>query len=256
MSNTVSNFLIDYLPKENCLAEKTILVTGAGDGIGRAVSIALAQFGATVILAGRTLAKLEKVYDEIESEGYPQAAIYPINLESALEHEYTSMHDVIEKEFSRLDGLINNAAELGPRTPIKNYSIEQWNKVIQVNLNAPFYLTKALLPLLEKSLSGSIIFTTSSVGIEGKAYWGAYAASQAAGVNLMETLADETDGIGKLRVNTINPGAVQTRMRAASFPAEDPTTLPTTASVIGAYVYLMSQDSINIHGQVISLNQN
>ena len=254
MSETVSNFLIDYIPRENCLANKTILVTGAGDGIGKAVSLAFAQFGATVILAGRTLSKLEKVYDEIESNGFPQAAIYPINLESALEHEYTSMHDVIEKEFSHLDGILSNAAELGPRTPIKNYSMENWNRVIQVNLNAPFCLTKSLIPLVEKSRSGSILFTTSTVGISGKAYWGAYAASQAAGINLMETLADEYDGIGNIRINTINPGAVRTRMRASAFPAEDPTTVPTANHVVHAYIYLMSQDSANINGQVIELN--
>lgn len=244
----------DFTPQSNSLANKIILVTGAGDGIGKIAAKTFAACGATVILAGRTLAKLEKVYDEIEAAGYSQPAIFPINLESAVEKDYDDMCNAMADTFGRLDGLLHNAAELGEHTPISNYAVNTWLRCMQVNVNAPFMMTQALLPLLEKSENASVLFTSSSVAFKGRAYWGAYAASKAAAENLMQTLADENDGVNKIRFNSYNPGGTRTRMRAKAYPAENPETLKTPEALMPAYVYLMSDESRDISGQAFHFN--
>jgi len=241
--------LVEYQPPSDLLRDKIIVVTGAGDGIGKAASLAFAAAGATVVLMGRTLAKLEAVYDEIEVAGHPMPAIIPINFEGAAEQDIIEVANVLGDEFGQIDGLLHNASELGPRTPISNYPLEQWQKILQVNVTAPFVLTKALTPLLLKSSSASIIFTGSGVGLHGRAYWGAYAVSKGAVENLMQTLADEFDGKDNIRVNSINPGATRTRMRATAYPAEDPSTLKAPEDIINRYLFLMGKDSEGISGQ-------
>ena len=238
-----------FEPDTHTLQDKIILITGAGDGIGKAAALAFANCGATVILLGKTLAKLEMVYDEIEANNAPQPAIYPMNFEGSTEHDFDMLRDTIENEFGRLDGILHNAAELGPRTPIANYSVTEWCKLFTVNITAPFMLTKALLPELEKSNNASILFTDTAVANKGQAFWGAHSVSKAASNNFMEVLADELDGTSTIRANAINPGAVRTRMRAAAFPAEDPMTVVTPSEVMNAYIFLMSDKSIGINGQ-------
>jgi len=242
-------FFAQYQPPASLLKEKIILVTGAGDGIGKTAALTYARFGATVILLGRTLQKLEAVYDQIEEAGSPKPAIFPMNLEGAAEHDYQGMYDSINEEFGCLDGLLHNASELGPRTPLVNYSLGDWDKLMRVNLTAPFLMTKALMPLLAKSADASILFTGSSVGLKGRAYWGAYAISKAAGENLVQVLADELDGTGNVRVNAINPGATRTRMRATAYPAENPNTVKSPEELMAHYLFLMGKDSVDINGQ-------
>ena len=170
----------EYHPKANLLKDRVILITGAGDGIGAAVAQEYAKYGATVILLCRTQKKLEKVYDLIEQAGYPQPAIYPLELQLATPKDYKILAATIHKEFGRLDGLLHNAAVLGTLTPIEHYDNRLWAHVLHVNLNAPFMLTKACLPILKKAKEASIIFTSANVGYKGQAYWGAYAVSKAA----------------------------------------------------------------------------
>ncbi len=244
-------FFDQYSPAKDLLKDKVILVTGAGDGIGRVAALAFAEYGATVILLGRTIQKLEAVYDEIEKLGYAQPAIFPLNLEGAAEHDYEAMFDSINDEFGRLDGLLHNAAELGPRTPLAQYPLGEWQKLVQVNLTAPFTMTKSLLPLLEKSDSASIVFTSSSVGKQGRAFWGAYAVTKAGCENMMQTLADEYDGDPSLRVNTLNPGATRTSMRARAYPAENPGTVIAPEAIMMPYLFLMGEDSKDVSGQQI-----
>ncbi len=238
----------NYTPNENCLASKTILVTGAGDGIGRVAAKTFAAHGATVILVGRTLAKLEQVYDEIEAAGQPQPAIYPMNFQVATEQSFIDMSNAINEEFKQLNGILHNAADLGQSTPIANYAPDVWLRCMQVNVNAPFMLTQAMLPLLERATHASLLFTGSSVGYKGRAYWGAYAASKAAAENLMQTLADELDETTNIRVNSINPGATRTKMRAAAYPGEDPTTVKTPEDLMRDYLYLLEDESIGVTG--------
>lgn len=239
----------DYQPRPDLLAGRVILVTGAGDGIGAAAALTCAAHGATVILLGRTTRKLEKVYDAIEQAGHPQAAIYPMNLEGAAPKDYDDLAATIEQEFGRLDGLLHNASLLGTLTPLGQYDIEQWSKVMQVNLNAPFLLTRACLELLKKSDDASVLFTTSSVGRQGRAYWGAYAISKAANENMMQIWADELESNTHVRANSINPGAVRTSMRARAYPGEDPNTLPKPDEILATYLYLLGPDSKGVRGQ-------
>jgi len=234
---------------DNCLSDKVVAVTGAGDGIGKVAAKTFAAYGATVILMGRTTAKLEMVYDEIEQAGHPQAAIFPINFEGAVEKDYNDMADTIDQEFGRLDGILHNAALLGPQSPLSNYAIDTWMSLMQVNVNAAFMMTKALMPLLENAPSASVVFTGSSVGLKGRAYWGAYAVSKAAVENMMQIFADECEGINQVRFNSLNPGATRTNMRAAAYPAENPGGLKTPADIMAPYLYLMGDDSQGISGR-------
>ncbi|VUD56679.1 putative oxidoreductase YciK [Thalassocella blandensis] len=246
---SITDTFLHYQAPEKLLQDKIILVTGAGDGIGKVAALSFAQHGATVVLLGRTLSKLERVYDEIESLGGPQPAIFPMNLEGAGEHEYQAMHDTLNEEFGRLDGILFNAAQLGPRTPIANYAFSEWQKVLQVNVTSPFLMVKSMLPLLNQSQSASILFTGSSVGRTGRAYWGGYAVSKAATENLMQILADEYESSSHIRVNSINPGAVRTKMRATAYPAENPGTVTDPHSIMNRYLYLMGDDSRAVNGQ-------
>lgn len=240
-----------YQAPDKLLENKVIAVTGAGDGIGAIAAKTFAAHGATVILIGRTVPKLEAVYDEIEAAGGPQPGIYPICLNGAVEKDYQDMHDRLEESFGKLDGLLHNAGELGQRTPIANYKLESWQKVMQVNVTAQFLMTKSLLPLLEKADHASIIFTSSGVGRVGKPFWGAYAVSKFATEGLCQVLANELDGTSNIRVNCINPGATRTRMRAAAYPAENPASVKTPQEIMPTYLYLMGDDSIGITGQSV-----
>lgn len=248
MTNTHATLPENYRPQSGVLQGRIIAVTGAGDGIGRVAAKTFAQYGATVILMGRTVQKLEMIYDEIEQAGHPQPAIFPINLEGAREKDYEDLCQVLLDNFGQLDGLLHNAADLGERTPISNYAADTWQRVMQINVNAPFMMTKALLPLLEKSADAHILFTGSSVGYQGRAFWGAYAASKAAQENLMQTLAQEVEGISPIYINSINPGATRTNMRAAAYPAENPVTVKTAEELMPFYLYLMGPDSTGVSG--------
>ena len=233
----------DYTPAPNLLEQRIILVTGAGDGIGAAAAKSFARHGATVILLGRTIRKLEAVYDAIEQSGAPQPAIYPMNLEGASPKDYSDLAETVDREFGRLDGLLHNAAILGTLTPLGMYSLELCTKVMQVNLNAPYLLTRACLPLLQKSDDASVLFTSSAVGRKGRAYWGAYGISKAAAENMMQIFADELEENTSIRVNSIDPGAVRTRMRARAYPGEDPAINPAPEEILNMYLYLMGNDS-------------
>jgi NAD(P)-dependent dehydrogenase (short-subunit alcohol dehydrogenase family) len=241
--------MFEYQAPENLLKDRVILVTGAGDGIGRIAAKTYAAHGATVILLGRTLEKLEHVYDEIEAAGHPQPALVPLNLESAQEHDFIELTNTLEQEFGKLDGILHNAGLLGVRTPIESYDPVIWQQVMQVNVNAPFMLTQTLMPLLERSENASVVFTSSGVGRKSKAYWGAYAVSKFATEGLMQTLADEISNVSNIRSNCINPGATRTQMRADAYPAENPGTLKTPEDIMPLYLYLMGPDSIDINGQ-------
>ena len=242
----------DFSVTSDTLKDKIILVTGAGDGIGKVAAKHFAAAGATVVLVGRTLAKLEKLYDEIEAAGHAQPAIYPLNLESATEKEYDDLCNALNDAFGRLDGVLFNAADLGERTPISNYSVNAWLRCMQINANSPFMMTQALLPLLEKAPNASLVYTSSSVAFKGRSFWGAYAASKAAQENLMQTLAEELEGTSPIRANSINPGATRTKMRGSAYPAEDPMTVKPAEDLMPCYIYLMSDASVGISGRSFS----
>lgn len=242
--------MFQYQASKNLLQGKIILVTGAGDGIGKAAALSYAEHGATVILLGRTISKLEKVYDEIENNNWPQPAIIPLNLDGAVEKDYEEVAISIENAFGRLDGILHNASILGSLTSIDQYEVSVWEKVMRINVNSAFMLTKSFLHLLKAASSPSIIFTTSSVGRKGRAFWGAYSASKFATEGLAQVLADELDENNhKVRVNCINPGATRTTMRADAYPAENPMSNPSAKEIMPLYLYLMGDDSLDITGK-------
>lgn len=242
--------MLDYTPPAGLLKERIILVTGAGSGLGRAAAKAFAAHGATIVLLGRTLSKLEETYDAIETSGGAKPAIIPLNLESATEQDYYSLGETLYTEFGRLDGLLHNAAQLALLSRIDDYDLETWNKVLQVNLTAPFILTQACLPLLRRADDASIIFTSDTVGRKGKAYWGGYGVSKFGIEGLMQTLAQELES-SQIRVNSLNPGPVRTKLRSLAYPGEDPGSLPEPASVMNPYLYLMGADSKGTNGQAL-----
>lgn len=234
------------------LQDRVILVTGASYGIGRSAALAYAREGATVILLGRTEDSLNTLYDEIEFEGLSQPVVVPFDLENAPEEAYFQLRDMIGNEFGRLDGLLLNAAQLGQRTPISNYNWQVWQKLMQVNVNSQFLMARTLLPLLEEaSGDASILFTSSSVGRKGRAFWGAYAVSKFAVEGLMQTMADELENTSNVRVNSINPGGTRTHMRAEAYPAENPADVKEAEAMMEQYVYLMSEESKEINGQAL-----
>ncbi|MBU1488939.1 MAG: YciK family oxidoreductase [Gammaproteobacteria bacterium] len=241
--------MFDYTARPDLLKGRIILVTGAGRGIGAAAAQSFAAHGATVLLLGKTEEHLTRVYDAIEAAGYPQPAVIPFNLETALPHQYDELAAMIEAEFGHLDGLLHNASIIGPRTPLEQLSGDNFARVMQVNVNAAFMLTSTLLPLLKLSSDASVVFTSSSVGRKGRAYWGAYAVSKFANEGLMQVLADEVEGIAPMRANSVNPGATRTDMRAQAYPGENPASNPTPESIMPVYLYLMGPDSTGVNGQ-------
>ncbi|MXY52731.1 MAG: YciK family oxidoreductase [Gammaproteobacteria bacterium] len=238
-----------YSPPSDLLAERCVLVTGAGDGIGRAAALAYARHGANVVLLGRTRAKLEAVFDHIAKETKTRPTIVPADLQHLGEDSASALREGIERDYGRLDGILHNASLLGPRNPVEHYPATDWHAVMQVNVNAAFLLTRALLPLLNQSQDASVILTSSGVGRRGRAYWGAYAVAKFATEGLMEVLADECAHAGRVRVNSLNPGGTRTAMRAAAYPTEDPATLPIAESHMPLYLYLMGPDSKGVTGQ-------
>jgi NAD(P)-dependent dehydrogenase (short-subunit alcohol dehydrogenase family) len=238
-----------WQPADRLLENRVILVTGAADGIGRALATACASRGATVILLDRNVKGLETLYDEIIAAGRPEPAIYPMDLKGATAADYQSLAEVLEKEFGRLDGLVHNAAYLGTLIPLAHCDDELWLDVMQTNLNAPFLLTRSCLELLQMSDTAAVLFISDSVGRHGKAYWGAYGIAKAGIENMAQTLADELESNTTVRVNTYDPGPVRTALRLIAYPAENRETLATPEAVIKPCLYLLGPDSKGITGQ-------
>ncbi|WP_116473392.1 YciK family oxidoreductase [Zobellella maritima] len=238
----------DYHPSADLLKNKVILVTGAGDGIGRQAALSFAAHGATLILLGKTVKKLEAVYDELLEQGSPEPAIIPLDLQGATRQHYLDMAETIKQQFGRLDGVLFNASLLGTLGPLDMIGEDEWDKVMQVNLKSQFLMTQTLLPLLKASAPSSIIYTSSGVGKQGRAYWGSYAVSKFATEGMMQVLADELSNT-QVRVNCINPGATRTAMRARAYPGENPESLRTPAEIMPSYLYLMGDDSQAVTGQ-------
>lgn len=240
-----------YTPAVDVLRDRVILITGASDGIGKAVALAAAAHGARVILHGRNVRKLEAVYDTIVAAKHPRPSILPLDFEKAGPDEYDKLVAALDQEFGRLDGLLHNAGMLGERAPIEHHDVAKWIRTMHVNVNAPFILTRCCLPLLKRSADPTILFTSSGVVRRPRAFWGAYLVSKWATEGLMHMLAEELESVPRVRVNSINPGKVRTNMRLQAYPAEDRSTLPEPASIVGPYLYLLGPDSRAVTGQSI-----
>lgn len=240
-----------YQPAPDCLAGRVILVTGAGAGIGRSAARTFAVYGANVILLGRTRPRLEAEFDWIAANTDTHPVIVPCDLEGLDDTSAGALVEAIDQEFGRLDGLLHNASMLGPRVPVAHYDSQQWLRVMQVNAHAPFLLTRHLLGLLDASGDAAVVFTSSSVGRLARAYWGAYAVSKFAMEGLSQVLADEHEHAGRIRFNSLNPGATRTQMRAAAYPVENPADVPTPEQKMDVYLYLFEPASRGLTGAAL-----
>lgn len=241
---------MDASAERNLLNNRVILITGSGSGIGAAVAKAYAKHGATVILLDKDISALEEVYDAIVDNGDSTPAIYPLDLKGASIPDYDTLATTIENNFNRLDGLVHCAANIGQLAPIEHQDPKTWLETLHINLIAPYFLTRACLPLMQNNDPSSIIFTTDDY--KDKAYWAGYGVSKAGIEVLSKQLADELEDSGQIRVNCINPGKVKTTLFAHAFPAIDPTDLAKPADIVASYLYLMGNNSLAIHGQLIS----
>ena len=238
-----------YRARRDLLNGRVVLVTGAGSGLGRAAAISYAAHGANVVLGGRDIAKLERVYDEIERAGSPDAFICPLDLAALDAAAQSAAHDAVRNSFGRLDGVLHAAATLGRRTPLEQFPIDVWQATLQVNLTGAFALTQCLLPLLKRADDASVLFTVSDAGRPHGAYWGAYAVSQRALEGLASALAAELERTSSVRVNSVDPGAVDTPLRRAALPAEPAASRPHPQRRMAAYLYLMGPDSLGVSGR-------
>jgi len=250
------NIEIDKITfKSNILKDKTIVISGAGSGIGRQAAKSFSEHGANLILLSKNIKKLETLYDEIIDEKKNDVIIQPLNFEIAEENDFEKIISAIKDKYPSIDGLLNNAGVLGEKKPLEQYNYATWKNVIKVNVDASFLLTKSLLPLLKKSNGSSIIFTSSGVGRKGRAYWGAYSISKFATEAMMQIFSEELQNTSSVRVNCINPGAVRTNMRESAYPAENPETNPSADKIMKPYLYLMSDISKEINGQSIDAQE-
>lgn len=238
-----------YQPAAEELRGRVIAITGAGDGIGRAVALAAASHGAELVLIGRTVSRLEEVHARISALNKAPATIAPLDLEHAIARDYDQLADALQRRYGRLDGLLHNAAILGVLSPIEQYDVPTWCRVLHVNLTAAFALTQVLLPLLRAAPDASIVFTSSGAGRHANAYWGAYAVSKFGIEALSHILAEEFERSGNPRVNALNPGPVRTRLRRQAYPAEDLSRPAAPEDIVGPYLWLLGPASRGVNGQ-------
>jgi NAD(P)-dependent dehydrogenase (short-subunit alcohol dehydrogenase family) len=241
----------DNLPPHDLLAQRVILVTGAGQGLGKTAALCFAAHGATVILLDRQLKRLESVYDEIERAGYPQPLIFPMDLEKATEEDFAAMAEGIYQTLGRLDGILHNAAHFDNLSPLEIQTMAQFQTMLRVNLIAPFALTKACMPLLARAQDASVLFTLSSSGHAPKAYWGSHGISKAALEHMLQAWALELEQVPGLRLNGVIPGPVQSPQRRKSHPGELHQSLPDASSLMPTYLYLMGPGSVGISGRIL-----
>ena len=243
----------DYRPAADLLEGRVILVTGAGQGLGKAVALACARHGATVALLGRKLAKLEATYDAIADAGLPTPALVPLDLAAAGDAEFDQVANLVRRDLKGLAGIAHCASHFVPLGPLANQTLEQWNALLRVNLAAPFALTRACLPLLAAAPDSSVVFTGETHALQPKAYWGGFAVSKSGLATLAAVWADELEHAGKPRLNVLVPGPIATPQRARSHPGEDPSRLRSADDAARAFVFLLGGESRHLSGETLEL---
>ena len=238
-----------YAPADGLLRDRVILITGASGGIGSATALACARQGAAVVLLGRNVKKLEKVYDAVEAAGGPKPAIYPMNLAGATWNEMAQLIATIEREFGRLDGLLHAAAHFTVFSPLSDVVPRDWMESLQVNLTAAYTLTRLSLPLMEQGGDGSVVFLTDPSGRDSKAYRGAFGLAKYAVEGMIKSWASELEHQRKLRLNAYDPGPLRTFLRLKGYPGEDAQTVPLPESAAPGLLYLLGPDSRGQSGQ-------
>lgn len=241
-----------YTPEKNQFSDKIILVTGAAAGIGRAVTLALAEQGATVLMLDKKARHLEKLFDQVVERGWAEPVILPIDLMEVTPETATTLAQSVYDDIGKLDGILHNAAELGSPSPMDQYDMDYWNQVLHTNLQAPYLLTRALLPVLKQDYSTNVLFTSADVGRQAAAYWGAYSIAYAGLEAQMKIWAEELENVSNVKVNSIDPGPVRTTLRRRSHPGESQQSLVTPADIAPAYLKLFGSEHGH-HGDRLSI---
>ena len=236
----------------DALNDRVVLITGAAGGLGRATTLAAASAGANVILLGRKVRPLEKLYDEIVALNRAQPAIYPMDLSGASPNDYADLAATIEKAFGRLDGLVHAAAHFDSLRPAANIAADEWMKSLHVNVSAPFLLTQACAPLLTKSVAASVVFVVDDPERMRRAHWGSYGVSKSAIGTLAAILHDEWEN-SSVRVHTLLPPPMRTALRRAAYYGENTMSLPPPDDIAPAVVYLLSGEGAAARGQLLDL---
>jgi NAD(P)-dependent dehydrogenase (short-subunit alcohol dehydrogenase family) len=246
-----ASLMKSYAAASDLLQDRVILVTGAGQGLGRVAALTYASHGAHVILHGRKVAKLERVYDEIVAQQLPQPTIFPLDLEAAKDADFEAMADAIKQQVGRLDGILHNAALLAALTPLANQTVEQWQKLLRVNLIAPFALTRACLPLLMRAPEASVVMISETHGHSPAAYWGGFAVAKAGLEALIQIWAQELEMHPNIRINALVPGPVASPQRSMTHPGEARSELPSALDLMPYYLYLIGPDSSGVSGRIL-----
>ena len=247
----MTNHPRSYQPQPDLLTDRVILVTGAGQGIGRVAALTYARHGATIILHGRNMPRLEAVYDEIEAAGGPQPTILPLDLSTAKDRDYDNLALAIESQLRRLDGILHNASRLTHLGSLDHQRLDEWLELLRVNLAAPFALTRACAHLLRAAPDASVILTSETHALEPAAYWGGFAVSKSGLTALARIQAQEWERFPNLRINVVVPGKVDSPQRQQTHPGEPRSGRRPPEALMPTYLYLMGPDSRGITGQVI-----
>jgi NAD(P)-dependent dehydrogenase (short-subunit alcohol dehydrogenase family) len=225
------------------LEGKVAMVTGASQGLGRALALAYAREGAMLVINSRNYESIRDVVEEIHGLG---VEVLGIGADVTSSSDVEDLVDVAVEHYDRIDVLVNNAGLLGPRVAIEEYPEDEWRRVLDANLTGPFLVSKAAIPYMREG--ASIVNVTSGVSIEGRAEWGAYSVSKFGMEGLTQILAAELKDRG-IRVNSVDPGGMRTGMRAVAYPDEDPTTRITPEENTAVFLYLASNESRDITGE-------
>nr|WP_221195628.1 SDR family NAD(P)-dependent oxidoreductase [Luteibacter sp. Sphag1AF] len=237
------------------LAGRVILVTGATGGLGGEVARHVALAGATVVISGRKVRALEKLYDELVALGAPQPVIHPLDLESATPADYAALADGIAADLGRLDGVVHAAAHFNELTPMSMHKPDDWLRALQVNVSAPFALTQACMPLLTAAPDSAVVFVLDDAQLVSRAHWGAYGVSKA-GVERMTAILHAENSRDVLRVHAVLPAPMRTSLRRSAYYGEDTSRRPLPTEAAKAVTWLLSPDAGTLRGHVLDLRDN
>lgn len=239
---------------QSALQDKTILITGASQGLGEQVAAAYTAAGATVILMARSQKKLEKVYDSIAQSGGAEPFAVCFDLMAAEESEYERLaHTIAEATGGRLDGIVHCASYFYALSPLEFQTVAEWVNQYRINTVAPMALTRAMLPMLKESPDASVIFVGESHGESPQAYWGGFGASKAALNYLCRVAADEWERFDNLRANVLVPGSINSPQRIKTHPGEAASERKDMADIMPAFVYWASRESRGRSGEIVYL---
>jgi NAD(P)-dependent dehydrogenase (short-subunit alcohol dehydrogenase family) len=225
------------------LQGKVALITGASQGLGKALALSFAAEGASVVINSRREEGVRAIAREIEAKGGEVLALAADVSEAA---DVERLVGATVERFGRVDVLVNNAGVLGPRVEIEEYPEDEWRRVIDANLTGPFLVSKTAIPHMPEG--ASIVNVVSGVSVEGRAGWGAYSVSKFGVEGLTQILAAELAERG-IRANAVDPGGMRTDMRAAAYPEEDPMTRVTPEENTAVFLYLASDESKDVTGE-------